>query len=116
MIAGRLLVRCGPACRLLASWMPRNVDDIGHDGARRRIPARAGAAERHFADHVAYHGDRIADAARCRKDLPRRHEMRADEAIELPSCRIARPSSLIFMPPAAANAASAAVTFVMPST
>ena len=83
MIADRLLVRCGPARRLFASGMPRNVDDVSHDGARRRIPARAGPAERHFADHVAHHGDRIADAACCRKNLPRRHEVRADKAIEL---------------------------------
>ena len=84
MIADWLLIRRRPACRLLASGVPCDVDDVGHHGARRRIPARAGPAERHFADHVAHHGDRIADAARRREDLPRRHEMRADEAVELP--------------------------------
>ena len=84
MITHRLLLRRGPARRLLASGVTRDVDDVGHHGACRRIPARAGPAERHFADHVAHHGDRIADAARRREDLPRRHKMRADEAAELP--------------------------------
>ena len=54
---------------IITSGMPRNVDDVGHDGARRRIPACAGPAERHFADHVAHYVDRIANAARRREKL-----------------------------------------------